>query len=64
MILKNPYIASFGKNCIGCQKHNTDIMISATSIDYSIDIFISEKDAKELIEDLQTTIKRNNKKGE
>lgn len=47
-------ITAQGKDCIGCQKHQKDIMISYTSKgeDQIIDLFLTEYQARTLLENL------------
>lgn len=55
------------KNCLGCAKHKKDIMISVDQGDGIIekyeffDIFLTDKQAKYVMEELAEALKKNEK---
>lgn len=56
------YFAIAGKGCNGCKRHGKDVMLTyktTNNPDEIIDLFMSNKQAENLIKILQNTIKNN-----
>jgi len=55
-------IRAYNKHCIGCEKHQADVMIGYTvddATEETIDLFLTTEMACELFNDLDNAIKRN-----
>ena len=64
----NPVTNVYGKNCIGCQRHGKDIMLTFVDCNENggvtgeiYDIFVSEAQAMGLMENILDVIQRNEK---
>ncbi|MCK5535411.1 MAG: hypothetical protein KAI79_01215 [Bacteroidales bacterium] len=57
-VVKNTVIT--GKECIGCERHDKDIMLTILpEYDDFVDIFLSKKQTKRLIVQLKEKLKYN-----
>jgi len=56
-----PHITVHDRECIGCARHNKDIMVSVSMDGQIKDVFLSQSRAKRLRDDLIECIKRNSK---
>jgi len=57
----NPTISVHDRECIGCARHNKDIMVSVSMDGQIKDVFLSQEGAERLRDDLIECIKRNSK---